>query len=79
MKLYVTAVHDRLNGYGQLVTVNNLEVAKRSFVDTVNDVTTTVAKNVYDFTLWCLGTYDVDTGALVPKLECILKADSIKG
>lgn len=79
MKLYVTAIHDRLNGYGPLITVSNLDIAKRSFIDSVNDVTTTIAKNADDFTLWCLGSYDPDTGALVPKLECILKADSIRG
>lgn len=66
MKLKIFSVKDNLVGYGQLFTDVNVDVAKRSFTNSLlhyqtdNDFGISPA----DLNLYCFGTFDSDTGVI---------------
>ena len=52
--------------------------AQREFSNLVNSGNELVSANVEDFELWCLGTYDDVTGAIVSELKFICNGVSVK-
>ena len=63
MKLYIYTVYDNLaETHATPFFAVNDDVARRSFVDLVADSRTTVAQHPDDFILFCVGSFDSDTG-----------------
>jgi len=50
--------------------------ALRSFSELSNDVNTTVGRHPVDYTLWCVGEYDDNTGQFHPILPLAHVADA---
>lgn len=50
--------------------------ATRSFQELANDLSTTVGKFPTDYSLWFVGTYDDQKGALVPVAPLVHVADA---
>ncbi|WNK13393.1 MAG: nonstructural protein [Microvirus sp.] len=50
--------------------------ALRSFADLANDTATTVGRHPNDYSLWCCGTYDDNTGHINPNLPLLHIADA---
>ena len=63
MKLYIYTVFDNLaESHATPFFAVNDDVARRSFVDLVADPRTTVAQHPDDFILFCVGSFDSETG-----------------
>ncbi|QCQ85131.1 nonstructural protein [Blackfly microvirus SF02] len=43
-----------------------MEVALRSFKDAVSDPKHEISRHLEDYSLWCLGEFDDNTGAMLP-------------
>ena len=63
MKLFIYSIYDNLaKSHATPFFAVNDDVARRSFVDLVADPRTTVAQHPDDFTLFCVGVFDTESG-----------------
>ena len=66
MKYKVYSVYDKTSGiHGQLMQFVNDEVAKRSMIPILRDMTQPYAQFPSHFDLKCLGTFDDENGKIV--------------
>lgn len=82
MKMGLYAVLDKVAGVGNIMTLNNDMIAKRSFINAVRSVKNDGTPNVFqqnpeDYVLVKLGTIDYQTGGIEPKYEEIIEAIDI--
>lgn len=73
MIVYVYSIRDVLNGFAGLFTEVNDESAIRGFKLSLRDAS---AGNILgfvptDFYLYCLGTYNTETGEIVSDVRCV--------
>lgn len=60
-------------GYGMPLMQDNDAVAMRNFENACSDKSSVFATHSSDFSLWCIGTFDSDTGVLescLPRKIC---------
>ena len=77
MKLY--AIKDVKVGFWKPFCQPNDAVASREFSNLINSTRESIVKdNPCDFELWCLGTYDEATGAIVSDVQFIISGASVK-
>ncbi|QXP08494.1 MAG: nonstructural protein [Arizlama microvirus] len=63
MKLKIYSIFDeKAKAYAQPFYMQQDGLAMRAFGDLVNDKTSQLNKHPVDFTLWCLGEYDDNSG-----------------
>ena len=81
MKVFVFAVRDDLNGFGQMFTAPSEAFAKRDFSAAVNNDRTNsaLAYSPKDFGLYCLGTFDDRTGVIEAKTipDLVVRGDAL--
>lgn len=65
--MLIFAVRDRCLGYGALMLEQNEEVAKRNFAYACSSGQ--MKAQAADFDLYCLGTYDISSGAINRELS----------
>lgn len=77
--MIVCSVRDSLAGFGTLAVYPNAAVAKRDFANFIRSAPDKL-NNAYDFSLYQVGTYDLDTGLLesVPAERLICGADVLR-
>jgi hypothetical protein len=67
VKLLVFSVFDsKAEVYGTPVFFPTKGLATRAFDDQVNNPESQISKHPGDYTLFCIGEFDMDTGQLVP-------------
>lgn len=77
MKLY--SIKDTGAGFTQIFLCPNNYAAQRMFKDTVNaPQPSLITQYPNDFSLYCLGELDQDTGAITPKTDFICNAIDLK-
>ena len=77
MKLY--AIKDKGAGFTQIFTAPNNYAAQRMLTDTVNaPQPSLLTQYPGDFSLYCLGDLDQDTGVISPKTDFIIEAVNVK-
>lgn len=64
MKQKVYSILDVNVGYGVPIVQDNDAVAMRNFENACTDERSVFATHSSDFSLWCVGTFDTDTGIL---------------
>ena len=64
MKYNMYSILDVNVGYGMPVSQDNDAVAMRNFQNACSDKSSVFATHSADFSLYCIGTYDTDTGEL---------------
>ena len=62
---YIYSVRDVKTGYGPLMIFDNDPVAVRSFGVTVNQPDSLIHWCAADYQLYCVGTFDDDTGCIL--------------
>lgn len=65
MNMY-TLFDRKLREHGQIVLANNDEACKRALKDGLSGSGSTVEKYPEDFDLMCVGSFDSETGMVVP-------------
>ena len=77
MNLY--SINDSTAGeYGQPAPMNNDAVAVRSFGTLVNEKGTIMNTKPSDFSIWKVGTFDTETGTILPiQPEKLANGDSL--
>lgn len=81
MTMQICAIHDSKSGlYTQPLFFQAVAQAIRSFGDAVNDEKSDYHRHPEDYSLWHLGTYDDNTGALLPLNvpTVLVKANDVK-
>lgn len=66
MKYNIYALHDDLIGYLNICLDQNDEVAKRNFATACKRPECAMFANPNDFKLFCVGTFDSESGENVP-------------
>lgn len=66
MKMPIYAVRDIYTGFMTPMPDINDDTAKRNFVHAVRCAGTVMNSHPADYDLYCLGSYDTDTGELLP-------------
>ena len=80
MILKIYAIKDTVVGaYMQPFYLHNNNEAKRAFANAVNDEKSEANKTYKDLQLWCLGTYNNETGLIESKIEYIMNGIEAKG
>lgn len=70
MILNAYAVYDaKSRSYARPFFVVNADVAVRMFTQLANDPNTEIGRYPTDFTLYCVGSYDDELGAMYPAKE----------
>ena len=67
MKKNFYAILDVYNGYGMPIIQDNDGTAMRNFQNACCDKSSVYATHSADFSLWCVGAYDSDSGELIPE------------
>lgn len=63
----VVALRDsKVGNFGSLCLVKTLSVGERMFNDLTMDRSTLIGQHPEDFSLWCVGDFDDDTGVITP-------------
>lgn len=62
------------NLYGAIMLQENDDIAVRGFSDALSDPNSMWAKHPSDFSLWCVGTYYMATGEIIPELRKVVDA-----
>lgn len=62
------------NLYGAIMLQENDDIAMRGFADALGDPDSMWAKHPSDFSLWCVGTYYMATGEIIPELRKVCDA-----
>lgn len=77
MKIY--GIKDKGAGFTQLILTNNNYSAQRILTDSVNSPQPSLLTQYPgDFSLYCLGELNQDTGDITPKTEFIIEAINVK-
>lgn len=77
MKLY--GIKDKGAGFTQIFTAPNNYAAQRMLTDTVNaPQPSLLTQYPGDFSLYCLGDLNQDTGSIIAKIEFIIEAINVK-
>lgn len=72
------ALKDVKSGFMSILVLKNDELAKRSYKNMLADPTPSlVNQNPEDFELWCLGSYDQDSGIIISDVRFVASATSI--
>lgn len=76
MIISIYSIQDALNGFGSPTLQNNDAAAYRSFAEVFKDV-----YSPQDYSLWKLGSFDTETGELIPEVPSIVcrATDFVKG
>ena len=79
MKLNIYSVKDNLSNFMQPFYLQNDELAKRAFANTINSEEPSQIKTNYaDMNLYRIGTFDDDTGEIVGQIEYLGKGADFK-
>lgn len=76
MKIY--SVRDVLVGYTSVVLYSSDAVAIRDFKSVVNLPDTPISKSAKDYSLYCVGEFDTETGVVVPCMNKVCEAYDLK-
>jgi len=69
----ICSVYDVKSGnYDRPLAFVTLGEAERSFADAVKDPNTLISKHPADFRLDCIGSYDTESGELIPSKPVIV-------
>lgn len=63
-----------MNLYGAIMLQDNDDVAMRAFGAACKDPSSTWYQFPSDFSLWCVGTYNMATGEIMPELRKVADA-----
>lgn len=63
-----------MNLYGAIMLQENDDVAIRGFADSLQNPDSMWAKHPSDFSLWCVGTYTMSDGVILPELRKVCDA-----
>lgn len=74
----IFAIKDVKVGFMQPFMQVNEGVAVREFKNLVNSANSVVSVNYTDMELYCLGTYNLDTGAIESDVKYVVKGADVK-
>lgn len=77
MVVYLTAIKDDLTGFSAPMQNVSVPAAMRDFADAVLN-NERISKHISDFSLWMIGTYDIDNGTLVADKRILCTADEVR-
>ena len=67
IKQKVVALRDsKVGTFGSICLVKTISVGERMFFDLIKDKSTLIGQHPEDFSLWCVGDFDEDTGIITP-------------
>lgn len=72
------AVKDAKVGFISVFQAENKFIALRVFGEEANNANSPINKFSKDFALYSVGTFDEDTGSIVPEVEFIEEAENMK-
>lgn len=78
----IYAIRDKLTGYLTPTFDANDQVAMRNFAHAVQNTDTLLHTHAADYDLYCLGTFDTETGTIMPinpQVVCTGSSFSLKG
>jgi hypothetical protein len=79
MRQKFVAVYDKVGEcFANPVLVPTAAAAVRSFTDQVNQNGSDLNKHAEDFQLWELGTFNDNTGEMVPEKKMLIEALTVK-
>lgn len=72
------ALKDVKSGFMSILVLKNDDLAIRSYKNMLNDSQSNIVNtNPEDFELWCLGSYDTDSGLISPNVRFVCSSCSI--
>lgn len=74
----IFAIKDAKQGFTNVVVENNQLMMLRNMEQAVNDENTLLNKYPQDFSLYCLGDFDTDTGNIKPEISFIEEVLNLK-
>lgn len=78
MILKIFSIKDTKIGFMNPFVMQNQGVAIREFTNGANEQSkNSINTNPEDKELWCLGEYDDQTGAIVSKVDFVIKANDV--
>lgn len=78
--MYLYSIKDVKSGFLSVSPFKNDELAKRAYLNLLNDPhPNQVSMNPEDFELWCVGSFDQDSGIINSEVRFVASATSIGG
>lgn len=77
MIVFLTSVKDDLTGFSAPMQSVSIPAAIRDFSDAI-ETHEKISKHISDFSLWMLGTYDIDSGTIVADKKILCTADDVR-